>query len=52
MSLIRPHLEQPSLIGINLSVVRKIGIALEKRISSEHVKTSSGFFPHQGEKRR
>ena len=52
MSLIRPHIEQRSLIGINSSVVRKIEIVLGKKISSKHVKTSSGFFPHQSEKRR
>ena len=32
MSLIRPHIERPSLIGINSSVVRKIEIVLEKNI--------------------
>ena len=52
MSLIRPHIEQRRLIGINSSVVRKIEIVLGKKISSKHVKTSSGFFPHQSEKRR
>ena len=52
MSLIRPHIAQPSLIGINSSVVRKIEIVLGKKISSKHLKTSSGFFPHQSEKRR
>ena len=52
MSLICPHIEQRSLIGINSSVVRKIEIALGKKISSKHVKTSSGFFPHQSKKRR
>ena len=52
MSLIRPHIAQPSLIGINSSEVRKIEIVLGKKISSKHVKTSSGFFPHQSEKRR
>ena len=52
MSLIRPHIAQPSLIGISSSVVRKIEIVLGKKISSKHVKTSSGFFPHQSEKRR
>ena len=52
MSLIRPHIERPSLIGINSSVVRKIEIVLGKKISSKHVKRSSGFFPHQSEKRR
>ena len=33
MSLIRPHIEQPSLIGINSSVVRKriIEIVLGKK---------------------
>ena len=35
MSLIRPHIEQPSLIGINSSVVRKIEIVLRKKISSK-----------------
>ena len=35
MSLIRPHIEQPSLIGIKSSVVRKIEIALGKKISSK-----------------
>ena len=50
MSLIRPHIE-PSLFGINSSVVRKIEIALRKKISSKHVKTSSDFFPHKSEKR-
>ena len=30
MSLIRPHIEQPSLIGIKSSVVRKIEIVLGK----------------------
>ena len=52
MSLIRPHIEQPSLNGINSSVVRKIEIVLGKKISSKHVKTLSGFFPHQSQKRR
>ena len=52
MSLICPHIAQPSLIDINSSVVRKIEIVLGKKISSKHVKTSSGFFPHQSEKRR
>ena len=52
MSLICPHIEQRSLIGINSSVVRKIKIVLGKKISSKHVKTSNGFFPHQSEKRR
>ena len=32
MSLIRPHIERSSSIGINSSVVRKIEIALEKKI--------------------
>ena len=50
MSLIRPHIEQRSLIGINSSVVRKIEIGLGKKVFSKHVKTSSGFFPHQSEK--
>ena len=31
MSLIRPHIERSSSIGINSSVVRKIEIALEKK---------------------
>ena len=31
MSLIRPHIEQPSLIGIKSSVVRKIEIVLGKK---------------------
>ena len=31
MSLIRPHIAQPSLIGINSSVVRKIEIVLENK---------------------
>ena len=44
MSLIRPHIEQRSLIGINSFVVRKIEIVLGKKISSKHVKTSSDFF--------
>ena len=35
MSLIRPHIEQPSLIGIKSSVVRKIEIVLGKKISSK-----------------
>ena len=52
MFLIRPHIEQRSLIGINSSVVRKIEIVLGKKVSSKHVKTSSGFFPHQSKKRR
>ena len=52
MSLIRPHIERPRLIGINSSVVCKIEIVLAKKISSKHVKTSSGFFPKQSEKRR
>ena len=52
MSLISPHIEQQSLIGINSSVVRKIEIVLGKKISSKHVKMSSGFFPQQREKRR
>ena len=36
MSLIRPHVEPPSLIGINSSVVCKIEMVLEKKISSKH----------------
>ena len=52
MSLIRPHIEQPRLIGMNFPVVRKIEIVLGEKISSKHVKTSSGFFPHQSEKRK
>ena len=52
MSLIRPHIARSSLIGRNSSVVRKIEIVLGKKISFKHVKTSSGFFPHQSEKRR
>ena len=51
MSLIRPHIEQPSLIGINSFVVRKIEIELGKNIL-QTCKTSSGFFPHQSQKRR
>ena len=35
MSLIRPHIEQPSLIGIKSSVIRKIEIVLGKKISSK-----------------
>ena len=31
MSLIRPHIARPSLIGINSSVVRKIKIVLGKK---------------------
>ena len=31
MSLIRPHIDQPSLIGINSFVVRKIEIVLGKK---------------------
>ena len=31
MSLIRPHIERPSLIGINSSVVHKIEIVLGKK---------------------
>ena len=31
MSLIRPHIERPSLIGINSSVVRKVEIVLGKK---------------------
>ena len=52
MSLICPHIERPRLIGINSSLVCKIEIVLGKKISSKHVKTSSGFFPHQSNKRR
>ena len=52
MSLIRSHIEQRSLIGINSSVIRKIELVLGEKISSKHVKTSSGFFPRQSEKRR
>ena len=52
MSLIRPCIEQRSLIGIKFFVVRKIEIVLGKKIFSKHVKTSSGFFPHPSEKRR
>ena len=51
MSLIRPHIEQLSLIGIKSSVVRKIEIGLGKNIL-QNVKTLSGFFPHQSQKRR
>ena len=39
MSLIRSFIEQPSLIGINFSVFRKIEMVLGKKISSKHVKT-------------
>ena len=35
MSLIHPHIAQPTLIGINSSVVRKIEIVLGKKISSK-----------------
>ena len=35
MSLIHPHIEQPTLIGIKSSVVRKIEIVLGKKISSK-----------------
>ena len=52
MSLMRPHLEQRSLIGINYSVVRKVEIVLREKISFKHVKTLSGFFPHQNKKGR
>ena len=31
MSFIRPHIEQPSLIGIKSFVVRKIEIVVEKK---------------------
>ena len=44
MSLIRPHIARPTLIGINSSIVRKIEIVLGKKIFSKHVKTSSAFF--------
>ena len=52
MSLIRPHIERPRLIGIISSLICKIEIVLEKKISSKHKKTLSGFFPHQSQKRR
>ena len=52
MYLICSHIEQRSLTGINSSVVRNIEIVLGKKISSKQVKTSSGFFSHQSEKRR
>ena len=52
MSSIRPNVAQPSSIGINSSVVRKIEIVLGKKIFSKHVKMLSGFFPHQSEKRK
>ena len=35
MSLIRPHIKQPNLIGIKSSVVRKIEIVLGKKIPSK-----------------
>ena len=44
MSLIHSHVEQPSLVGIKSSVVRKIEIVLGEKISFKHVKTSSVFF--------
>ena len=45
MSLIRPHIARPSLIGINSSVVRKIeNSAGEKKISSKHVKNIKWLF--------
>ena len=52
MSLIRPHIEQPSLIGINSSVLRKIEIVLGKKNILQNVKTLSDFFSHQSQKRR
>ena len=52
MSLMRPHIEQRSLIGINSSVVRKVEIVLREKISFKHVKTLSGFFPYQSKKGR
>ena len=52
MFLIRPHKERRSLIGINSTVVRKIETYTGGKISSKPVKTSSGFFPHESEKRR
>ena len=51
MSLIRPHIEQRNLIGINSSVVHKIEIVLEKKYPPNMQKTN-GFYPHQSEKRR
>ena len=43
MSLICPHIEQRRLFEINSSVVRKIEIALWKKISFKHVEISNGF---------
>ena len=44
MSLIHPHIAQPTLIGIKSSVVRKIEIVLGKKNILQNVKTLSGFF--------
>ena len=52
MSLICPHIEQRILFEINSPVVRKIEIALWKKISFKHVEMSSGFFPLLSGKRR
>ena len=52
MSLIHPHIAQPTLIGIKSSVVRKIEIVLGEKNILQNVKTLSGFFPHQSQKQR
>ena len=44
MSLIRPHIAQPSLIGINSSVVRKIEIVLGKKYPPNMSKHQVAFF--------
>ena len=51
MSLIRSHIEQPSLIGIKSSVVRKIEIVLGKKYPPK-CKNVKWLFPHQSQKRR
>ena len=53
MSLIHPHIAQPTLIGIKSSVVRKIEIVLGKKSILQASKNRQvAFFPHQSEKRR
>ena len=44
MSLIRPHIARPSLIGINSSVVRKIEIVLGKKYPPNMQKHQVAFF--------
>ena len=52
MSLIHPHIAQPTLIGIKSSVVRKIEIVLGKKYPPKCKNVKWLFFPHQSPKQR